>query len=96
MSPAEIEQELGRRNADEVVVWPEHWQVWDVWLGLENRWQILTGTSGYAYMGLDVPAVESTLNLLGVRKRRRRREIFASLRVMEEAALPILNKRSPT
>ena len=42
--------------------------------------------------GLDYPAAESTLRMMG--KWKKAAEIFDGLRIMESAALPILNKPS--
>lgn len=52
---------------------------------------MVAGPGGGFYRGLDNPAVESALNLLGIRGRKKRRRIFEGLRVMEDAALPVLN-----
>jgi hypothetical protein len=43
------------------------------------------------YLGLDRPSIESTLKLMGI-KRKKHAEIFEKLLIMEDAALGVLNK----
>jgi hypothetical protein len=42
--------------------------------------------------GLDRPAIESTMRMMGIKKRKRP-EMLAKLEIMEGAALPILNRK---
>lgn len=71
-------------------VWAENETVFRVFLALRRSWQI-DGMSGRCY-GLDRPAIESTLNMMGI-KRKHQPEMLALLMIMEDAALPILNKK---
>lgn len=43
-------------------------------------------------LGLERPAIESTLNMLRI-KRKKHQAILEKLMVMEDAALPILNRK---
>ena len=71
-----------------VPVWPENWEALLVFLGCTTQWRAApAGLAGVImYFGLDYPAVDVLL-----RGRNGRDAIFADLRVMEAAALPILN-----
>lgn len=66
---------------------PENWDTLLLFLALATQWRI-GGMGGF--LGLDYSAVESTLRLMGLW--RRRAELFSGLQVMERAALPVLNK----
>jgi hypothetical protein len=72
--------------------------VWEAWLALENRWRTVTVEKRRRGMvigserrleGLDAVQVESTLRLMGM-KRKERSRVFAGLRAMEKAALAAL------
>lgn len=71
------------------------WTV-STFLALQTQWRVAVGMGGVAHLGLDYAAIPPTMALLGV-PRTQRREVFDGLRVMEAAALPILNapKESP-
>lgn len=71
-------------------MWPEHWDVWELWQALKNDWRLIVGLGGAAYAGLDKPTAESVMRMWGIKKRRRRGMLEALL-IMEEAALPVLN-----
>lgn len=71
-------------------LWPEHWALWEVWLALQNAWNVVAGMSGLAYLGFDRSQAESVMRLAGVRKRDRG-QMLRDLLTMEAAALPILN-----
>lgn len=73
-------------------LWPEHWALWDVWLALQNAWNVVAGMSGQSYLGFDRSQAESVMRLNGVKKRDRR-QMLRDLLTMEAAALPILNSR---
>ena len=77
---------------DVCIIWPENEQTWQVFCALSHCWRI-DGMSGQCH-GLDRPAIESTLRLMKI-KRKKHQEIFLNLLAMEEAALSGLN-RPPT
>lgn len=74
---------------DRFPVYPENWQTAQVFRELNLCWRVdsLTGH----YLGLDRPSIESTLRLMQIESKRHL-EIFEGLRVMEHAALEILNR----
>lgn len=57
---------------------------------LETQWRVVAAMKP-VWTGLDYTAVQATMNLVGVR-RRRQAQLFADMRVMERAAIPVLNK----
>ncbi|HRD90963.1 MAG TPA: DUF1799 domain-containing protein [Accumulibacter sp.] len=71
-------------------VWPEHWQAVEVFAALQTQWAV-GGMGGV--IGLRYEVLPTVCDLLGVKKRRRR-ELFDALRLMESAALEVLTKRS--
>jgi hypothetical protein len=78
--------ESRRLGAEVIDIWPDNWLAWDVWVALEDRWRVISGMNGDRLQGLDAAQMESTLHLMGVKPKKRRR-VFAELLEMEEAAL---------
>ncbi len=66
--------------------------MFDVWVALQNAWQIVAGMNGIAYIGFDRPAAESVMRMSGVKKRDRGK-LLEDLSTVESAALPILNSK---
>lgn len=66
-----------------------------VFASLSTQWRVVAGGMGAAvYQGIDYAAVTLLfLRSLGV-PRKRESEILAGLRIMEAAALPVLNERA--
>lgn len=58
---------------------------------METNWRLIAGVAGVAWQGLDRGGIEATLNLMGIRGRKKRRRVFEGLMEMEAAALPVLN-----
>lgn len=75
-------------------VWEENWNTLMVFLAMQTQWrrEIPAMSGQMIWHGLDYPAMESTIRMMGHWKKAT--EIFDGLRVMESAALPILNKPS--
>ncbi len=61
-------------------IWPENVETADVFFALETQWR----NGG----GLDYGAIPGTLKMMVVKKKRRR-QVFQGLRVMERAALEV-------
>lgn len=70
----------------EVDIWPEHWGVWDVFLAQGRRWRMVGGLNGDRLQGLDMTQVESTIKLMGIKKKARP-QMLDDLQVLEAAAL---------
>lgn len=84
---------MGVASAPETIdLWPEHAQVWDIWLALQNAWNLVAGMAGVIYLGFDRSQAESVMRLAGVKKRHRL-QMLSDLLTLEAAALPILNQR---
>lgn len=75
-------------DESEFEVFQENWQAVMVFVRLRRCWRIDRFTN--ICDGLDRLAIESTLRMMGIKKRKRP-EILQKLEIMEDAALPILN-----
>lgn len=71
-------------------VWPENEEALRIFLALRRCWRY-EPMSGQT-LGLERPAIESTLKLMRI-KRKKHPEIFEQLMIMEDAALPVLNRK---
>lgn len=69
-------------------VWPDNWQTLQVFTDLMSQWNV--GMNGV--IGLRYEALPLVLKMHGI-KRKRQREVFDGLRVMERAAITEINKR---
>ena len=73
----------------------ENWTTILAWISLVTQWrtEILAMTGDRVWYGLPATEIEATVRLMGLG--RKGKTIFAGLRVMEQAALPLLNARKP-
>lgn len=69
-------------DTGEVYLWPENREAWGLWLALQTQWRV--GAVGAT--GLDYTALQATLGLMGVKKKRWP-EMFQLIRAMEIATL---------
>ncbi|MBK7954576.1 MAG: DUF1799 domain-containing protein [Candidatus Accumulibacter sp.] len=69
-------------------LWPENARPLEVFIAMQTQWA-LGGMGGV--VGLRYESLPAMLDLLGTKKPARR-EVFAALRVMESAALKVLNE----
>lgn len=67
-------------------------EVVEAFAALGTQWRVVAGFGGAFWQGLDYAAIPATLDLMGV-PAERRGEVFAGLRLMEAAALPLRNSR---
>ncbi len=67
---------------EEFGVWPENWQVFDIFLSMQTQWRI--GANGP--IGLDYAALESLFRMNGI-KRKQQRDHLEAIQIMERAAL---------
>jgi hypothetical protein len=77
-------------------LWPEHWMVWEVYLGCRTQWRKSVVTVGMGrqmliWDGLDYGAVEVVMNRYEV-PQEQRSEVFAQLQVLEQETLVIRNR----
>lgn len=79
----EDETEPGER------IWPCNWEAVMLFVDLSTQWR--SGMGGA--IGLDYAAVEATMRLQDI-ARSRRADLFQRVRIMEAAALPVLNEKA--
>ncbi|SFJ00272.1 DUF1799 domain-containing protein [Nitrosomonas sp. Nm34] len=90
---AEWQDQLEEEGDDDdglFAVWPENKQAVHIFIALRRCWRV-DGMTGH-YFGIDRPSIESTLNMMRI-KRKKQQVILESLMIMEDAALPILNRK---
>lgn len=78
---------------DDFLVFEENWQAVGIFSAMATQWKLIAGAADVLYMGLEYQAIEPVLRLEGV-PATDWRQVFQDLRVMERAALPLLNERS--
>lgn len=78
---------------DDFRVFEENWQAVGIFSVMATQWKLVAGAADVLYMGLDYGSIEPVLRLEGV-PAADWRQVFQDLRVMERAALPLLNERS--
>lgn len=88
----EAHEESNGAEIDVFAVWPENWPTVSVFIKLRNCWRI-DGFTGHCF-GLDRPSIESTIKMMRIKKGKRP-EILEKLIIMENEALPILNRKNP-
>lgn len=73
----------------------ENWPTILVFISLVTQWrtEIMAMTGERVWYGLPATEIEATVRLMGLGKEGK--TIFAGLRVMEQAAMPLLNARKP-
>ena len=69
-------------------VWAINWQAVTGFLTIETQWRVTGTPVGLCWLGIDYTAAAAALR---GRSRRRFQALLADLRIMEAAALPILN-----
>lgn len=80
-------------DAVDFLVFEENWDAVRVFCSLSTQWNLLAGAADVLHVGLNYGAVEVVLRFEEV-PAEGWREVFQALRVMERAALPLLNERS--
>ena len=86
IEPGAFEDSEGREEAFEV--WAINWQAVTGFLTIETQWRVAGTPVGLCWLGIDYTAAAAALR---GRSRRKFRALLADLRIMEAAALPILN-----
>lgn len=79
-------------DAGDLEIWEDNWATVEVFLSLNTQWrrEIPAMSDRMIWHGLPYPAIESTIRMMG--RWKQAADIFDGLRVMEAAALKILNK----
>lgn len=73
-------------------VWPDNWLTWETFRAMDTQWNLVVGLGGAAYIGLRHEAVPEAMETAGVPKKKRQ-QVRKGIRVMEAAALAVLNER---
>ncbi len=93
-APPDVLQRLQGSSSDDpqdqpaIDVLYENRRAVEVFLALSSQWRI--GPLGGGWIGLEYSSLEATMRMLGVK---RIRDTFHKVRVMEGAALAILNRK---
>nr|WP_279290439.1 DUF1799 domain-containing protein [Rhizobium skierniewicense] len=72
---------------DELEIMPSAWDSFMAFLACQTQWRVEMGMGGLLWLGLNYPACKLVLDDIGAPA-----GVFADLRVMEAAAMPILNE----
>lgn len=73
---------------DEMIeIMPNNWESFTAFIACQTQWRMLAGMAGVVWTGLDYPSCKLVLD-----DRKAKRGVFADVRRMESAALPILNE----
>lgn len=76
-------------------LWAEHKTIYQVFQACDTNWRTISISSMAGavvhYQGLERTSLESTLRMLGI-KRKQWPQILAGIRIMERAALGVLNE----
>jgi hypothetical protein len=76
------------RDPDSFNVMRANWRAVTAFLALETQWRVVAGPAGLVWCGLDYAAVAAAFR---GRNRRAWQRLLAELKVMEAAALEVLN-----
>ncbi|MDR0458590.1 MAG: DUF1799 domain-containing protein [Burkholderiaceae bacterium] len=71
---------------------PALWPAWECFVSTWNQWRIVAGLGGIWYEGIDHASLLATMNLLGVKKAKRR-AVFGHVRVLENEARALRNQQ---
>lgn len=85
------EQEEDESDQDLFLVYPCNWQTVQAFLRLTRSWSVAAGMTGLIYLGLRPEACESVLRLMQIPESDKL-AVFDGLRVMESAALEVMNR----
>lgn len=78
----------GVTEEDDMPIWREIWESVSAFLACETQWRITATMSQLIWTGLDYAGAKALLEFEGIASP----EVFRDLRIMEAAALPVLNK----
>ncbi|KLN57618.1 DUF1799 domain-containing protein [Variovorax paradoxus] len=71
-------------------LWPEHLDAYEVFFACRRQWRVEVGMGGAYFQGLDFSAVDVVMKHLGI-PRKRQREVFLQVQVMEDEGVKVLN-----
>lgn len=79
--------EAGETTDDDVGIMPANWESFLAFVACQTQWRLAAGLGGLIWQGLDYLACQPVLSDIKASP-----NVFADLRHMEAAALPILNE----
>lgn len=84
--------EIRKKHETESVfeVLPENRKAVDIFLRMSSQWNVVASMGGAVYLGLNYQSLEFLFTLYKVKNRRR---MFEDIRIMEKAALALMNKK---
>lgn len=85
-------EQYAQREAPSYELWHDNQATYDVFIALASQWRVLVGMASLHYQGICYTAIESTVKLMGI-KRKRWPKLFAELRMMEAAALKVFREK---
>lgn len=88
--PEVIAQARSQSGSDDFEVFEDNWETLQAFLDLDTSWTLAPlGMGGSVRFGLPSTEIESTLRMLGIRGKARKK-LFQNLRMMERAALEVI------
>ena len=79
--------EAAETSEDDVGIMPANWESFLAFIACQTQWRLVAGLGGLIWLGLDYLACQPVLADINASP-----TVFADLRHLETAALPILNE----
>lgn len=71
---------------------PELWDAWQCFVATWNQWRVVVGFAGGHYEGIDHSALHSSMQMLGIRKRKWA-EVYHQVLILENEARRLRNQK---
>jgi hypothetical protein len=82
-----------QKTEDVFEVWEENWESFLYFLEVSNHWTVVAkGMSEKEFVGLNYTCIESIIRTFKPVKKSKRQDLYRDLRIIEIAALPVLNR----
>jgi hypothetical protein len=73
-------------------VYEDNWESLMFFLAVANQWNVTANVSNLIYLGLNWSGIESVIRTFRPVQKAKRAQLFDDLRIIERAALSVLNK----
>lgn len=80
------------KKIEQFAVWGDCWDAVTFFCACEPCWRFISNMEKTVRIGLDRCQVQTEMQLQGITKKKKQQALWADLRVMESAALSVLNK----
>ena len=87
------EPEQEPEQVGDVELPPELWPAWQCFLATWNQWRVIAGMGGVFYEGIDHAALQSCMELLDIKKTKRR-DVFLHVLTLEDEARKLRNAKT--